>query len=103
MNKNIEEKNGRYQGIGIGTGWASWGEGLQEESVEELAVIGNDIWELSAAVMHLKESSRPVKILTVSANNVRKTAQLFQCLGVQGVVRDPMGLVVISVSDSPET
>lgn len=53
--------------------------------------------------MHLKESSRPVKILTVSANNVRKMAQLFQCLGVQGVVRDPMGLVVISVSDSPET
>ena len=101
MNKNIEEKSGRYQGIGIGTGWASWGKGLQEESVEELAVIGDNFWELSAAVTHLQESSRPVKILTVSAHNVMKTAQIFQCLGVQGVVRDPMGLVVISVSDSP--
>ncbi len=69
-----------------------------ETVVEELAVVGNNLWELSAAVMQMKESRCPIKILTVPAERVRQTAMIFESLGVEGVVRDPMGLVVIPVA-----
>lgn len=69
-----------------------------ETVVEELAVAGNNLWELSAAVMQMKDSTRPIKILTVPAHRVRQTALIFQSLGVEGVVRDPMGMVVIPVA-----
>ena len=65
--------------------------------VEELAVAGNDILKLSAAVIQMKESTCPVKILTEPARRVKQTALIFQSLGVEGVVRDPLGLVVIPI------
>lgn len=79
--------------------WTGFPEGL-EGMVEELAVTGNNLWELSAAVMQMKESACPIKILTVPAQCVKQTALIFESLGVEGVVRDPMGLVVIPVAAS---
>ena len=72
-----------------------WGPPL---SVEELAVISDDLWELSAAVHYMQQSSRLIKILTVPTEHVHKTAAVFRRVGIQGVVRDSMGLIVIPVS-----
>lgn len=72
--------------------------GGRDGSVEELAVVTSEIQELSAAVQRLLESSRTIKILTVPVEHVHKTAIVFRRLGIQGVVRDPMGLLVVTVS-----
>ena len=77
---------------------AFWDQNLADHDVEELAVISNDLLELSAAVHHMQKSGRAIKILTVPTERVAATAEVFRRIGVEGVVRDPMGIVVIPVS-----
>ena len=97
MSETFEAWERRHTTTRLDPYWTPEGDG-SESVVEELAVASNDVWELAAAVMQMKESPRPVKILTVPAEQVRKTALIFQSLGVEGVVRDPMGLVVVPVA-----
>ena len=75
-----------------------WDQDLADRSIEELAVISDDLWELAAAVHYMQQSDRVIKILTVPTKHVSSTAEVFRRIGVEGVVRDPMGLVVIPVS-----
>jgi len=75
-----------------------WDQDLADRSVEELAVISDDLWELAAAVHYMQQSGRVIKILTITTEHVHSTAEVFRRIGVEGVVRDPMGLVVIPVS-----
>jgi hypothetical protein len=76
------------------------GQGFDADPIEELAVLSDDLWELSSAVHRMQMSARPIKILIVPAAHVHKTAEVFRRIGVEGVVRDPMGQVVITVSAS---
>ena len=75
-----------------------WDQDVADHSVEELAVISNDLWELSAAVHYMQQSGRVIKILSAPTEYVQSKAEVFRRIGVEGVVRDPMGLVVIPVS-----
>ena len=68
-----------------------------DETIEEYSIAGDDSRELIAALLRLKESPRPVKILTVSARNVNKAALLSKRLGVRGLVRDRSGLILVPV------
>ncbi len=68
-----------------------------DEAVEEYSITGDDSRELIATLLRLKESQRPVKILTVSAQNVKKAALLSKRLGVRGLVRDRSGLIFVPV------
>jgi NADH/NAD ratio-sensing transcriptional regulator Rex len=75
-----------------------WDREVVDESVEELAVVTNELWELSAAVQFMQQSARTIKILTVPTQHVHKTAEVFRRIGIQGVVRDPMGVIVVPIA-----
>ena len=43
-----------------------------DEIVEEYSIDGDDLNELTSVLVQLKKSPKPVKILTVAAENVKK-------------------------------
>ena len=69
-----------------------------DEMVEEYSIAWDDSRELTTALLRLKESQGPVKMLTVSARNVKKAALLSKHLGVRGLVRDRSGLILVPVT-----
>jgi len=97
MEKRIENSPGHRQRLGIRVGHWAQSENPETDTVEALQVVGDDLGELTVAVLLLRRSKRKVKLLAVPARNVKKAARLFKYLGVQGLVQDTGSLLTLLV------
>ena len=98
MEKGIENSPGHRQRLGIRVGRWAQSENPETDAVDALRIVGDDVRELTAAVLLLKLSKRRVKLLALPARNVKKAALLFKCLGVQGLVQDTSSLLTLLVA-----
>ncbi len=98
MEKRNDNSPGHRQRLGIRAGRWEQSRNSTEKAVVALQIVGDDMRELTAAVLLLKRSKRKIKVLTIPTRNVKKAALLLKCLGVQGLVRDTGGLLTVLVS-----